>query len=143
MSCYESETNALRAAGHRLTPQRLMVLEALYHHAGHATADEIWARVREQHPYVDLSTVYRSLQFLKYHGLVGELRPAIGPAQYEAVRRRPHAHALCLVCGASVEVPAEWLTGLVERLATEHGFKADVDLVDIPGLCARCAAEAT
>jgi hypothetical protein len=40
-------------------------------------------------------------------------------------------------------VPADWLTGLVERLAAEHGFKTDVDLLDIPGLCVRCTAEAT
>lgn len=139
MSCYQRDAEALRASGHRLTPQRLMVLEALYHHPGHATADEIWARVRKQHPYVDLSTVYRALQFLKEQGLVGELRPAGEPAQYEAVQRRPHAHAVCHGCGDVIEIPIAWLAGLVSELARGCGFQADVEHLDIPGLCARCA----
>ncbi len=138
MSCYQRDADALRASGHRLTPQRLMVLEALYHHPGHATADEIWARVRAQHPYVDLSTVYRALQFLKEQGLVGKLQPAGEPAQYEAIQQRPHAHAVCRACGNVIEVPVDWLAGLVGELATEHGFQADVEHLDIPGLCARC-----
>ena len=141
MSCYQRDAEALREAGYRLTPQRLLVLEALYHHPGHATVDEIWARVREQHPYVDLSTVYRSLQFLKEHGLVGEFRPAHGPAQYEATRRRPHAHAVCRECSATIEVPVTWLMELAERLAGEYRFQAEVDHLSIPGLCERCAAD--
>ncbi|MCS7221121.1 MAG: Fur family transcriptional regulator [Anaerolineae bacterium] len=139
MSCYQQDAEALRASGYRLTPQRLMVLEALYHHPGHATADEVWARVRARHPYVDLSTVYRALQFLKERGLVGELRLAGEPAQYEAVHRRPHAHAVCRACGNVLEVPITWLAGLVSELVREHGFQADVEHLDIPGLCAHCA----
>ena len=142
MSCYQQDVEALRAAGYRLTPQRLMVLEALYHHPGHATAEEILARVREQHPYIELSTVYRALQFLKEHGLVGELRSAHTPAQYEAIRQHPHAHAVCQRCGATIEVPVEWLSPVTERLAATYGFRAEVDHLDIPGYCKECAAEA-
>jgi len=141
VSCYQHDAEVLRASGHRLTPQRLMVLEALYHHPGHATAEEIWARVRERHPYVDLSTVYRALQFLKGQGLVGELRTAGEPAQYEAVQRRPHAHAVCRACGKVLEVPITWLAELVSELAREHGFQADVGHLDIPGLCAHCVGQ--
>jgi len=138
MTCFQPAAEALRAQDCRLTPQRMMVLETLYHHPGHATAEEVWARVRQHHPYIDLSTVYRSLQFLKSNGLVSEIHPANGPAQYEAAQSHPHAHAVCRVCGATQEIPVDWLTSLIEALRQEQGFIADVD-VDVVGLCAACA----
>ncbi|GAB4562304.1 MAG: Fur family transcriptional regulator [Anaerolineae bacterium] len=140
MSCYQEDARKLREAGYRLTPQRLMVLEALYHHEGHATAEEVWDRVRAQHPYVDLSTVYRTLQFLTRHGLVGELRVPGEPARYEAVHHHSHGHAICRYCGTEMEFPMEWLQPLVAQLDATYGFQADVEHLGVTGVCARCLA---
>jgi Fur family ferric uptake transcriptional regulator len=61
MSCHQITLDQLRAAGCRMTPQRALVAEALHHLGGHVTAERVLAHIRPQHPYMDLSTVYRSL----------------------------------------------------------------------------------
>jgi len=59
-----SQENEIRAKGLRLTPQRQLVLDAV-RQLGHATPDEIAARVRQAHPGINLSTVYRNLETLE------------------------------------------------------------------------------
>ncbi len=86
MTCHEHAIDQLREAGIRLTPQRALVLDVVYHSDGHLTADQVYEQVRAQSPYVDLSTVYRNLVFLRQQGLIGELRLEGQPARFEAVR---------------------------------------------------------
>ena len=75
MTCQQHAIDQLREAGIRLTPQRAMVLDVVYHSDGHLTADEVYEQVRAQSPYVDLSTVYRNLVFLRQQGMSGRPRP--------------------------------------------------------------------
>lgn len=141
MSCYQVHTQELREAGLRMTPQRLMVMEVLFHTGGHLTAEDIHAQVRAQYPYVDLSTVYRTLQVLEEQGLVAELQVPDGPLEYEVVVNRAHHHAVCTACGAMLELPPDVLAPVGERLLREHGFRAELSHMAIPGLCSACARE--
>ena len=59
----------LRASGHRLTPQRELVLAAV-ETLGHATPDEVYAEVRTHSESINLSTVYRTLELLDELGLI-------------------------------------------------------------------------
>jgi Fur family ferric uptake transcriptional regulator len=142
MSCYQEHTRELRDAGLRMTPQRLMVMEVLFHTGGHMTAEKIHALVRVQYPYLDLSTVYRTLQVLKAQGLVAELQVPDGPTEYEVVVNGAHHHAVCTRCGSMFQFPPEVLVSVGERLLHEYGFRAKLSHVAIPGVCRACA-EAT
>ena len=59
----------LRARGYRLTPQRQLVLEAVTE-LGHATPEDIVAKVRQVASGINISTVYRTLELLEELGLV-------------------------------------------------------------------------
>lgn len=143
MTCQQEALSQLRQAGFRLTPQRAMVLEAVYHSDGHLTTDEVFDRVRAYSAYVDLSTVYRTLLFLKQNSLIGELRLDGEPVRYEAVRSgQEHHHAICSECGRMLEIDPADLISLVNALREKHGFQANLIHVTIPGLCADCAARA-
>jgi Fur family ferric uptake transcriptional regulator len=72
MGCENQVANLLREAGHKLTPQRMMIVSACRHAGGHRSAAEILADVRKDAPYVDASTVYRTLSVLKELRLVTE-----------------------------------------------------------------------
>ena len=72
MSCEETTIDILKDTGHRLTPQRLLILSAIRHAEGHVTAAQIQDEVRETYPYVDVSTVYRNLNALRENGLITE-----------------------------------------------------------------------
>ena len=141
MTCHNDALDQLREAGFRLTPQRAMVLDVVYHNNGHLTADEVFERVRLLSPYVDLSTIYRTLVFLKQNGLIGELRLEGGPARFEAVRLgHEHHHAVCSSCGRMLEIDPADLNVLESTLRQKYGFEVNLVHLTLSGLCAECVA---
>src|SRR5918997_4759856 len=89
---------ALQERGVRVTPQRAHVWRVLVEFGEHFTAEEVWKRVRDTLPGLELSTVYRSLEALRAAGLVAESRLLEGPRVFEA-RPAQHPHLVCEVCG--------------------------------------------
>src|SRR3989337_1856841 len=72
MSGHSAIMDSLREVGYRLTPQRMLIVSLIHDSTGHVTAEELHGRVVEQYPFVDISTVYRTLQLLKKLRLVTE-----------------------------------------------------------------------
>lgn len=138
MSTDEQTLLALKEAGHRLTPQRLMVLSALRRSVGHVTAQEILDQVRASYPYIDASTVYRTLTVLKDLRMASEVRLADGEARYEWTSGGGHHHLVCGTCEAVADLDHEYLDGLGASLLDDYGFQADLDHFAIHGLCRAC-----
>ena len=100
MSCETETVRVLRETGHKATPQRLMILAALRHAEGHMSASEIYEQVLMEYPYVDISTVYRTLGVLKELRLVSEIDMGVGDTSYEWVPGEGrHHHLICRGCG--------------------------------------------
>lgn len=132
---------ALSRIGCRRTPQRVMIVEAMREAHGHWSAEEIHARVREKYPYVDISTVYRTLELLKEHGLVTETDMGRGRLVYEFCGDEPpHHHLICQECGRTFELDHRFLEPLEEILLKEYGFKAYIHHFAVFGRCAECRA---
>lgn len=141
MSCEARAIDQLRGSGVRLTPQRAMVLEAIYHSDGHLSVDEVHERVQALSPYVDLSTVYRTVMFLKQQGVIGELRLDGQPVRYEAIHSgHEHHHAVCSVCGAMIEVDPHDLENLGELMDAKYGFAVNLVHLTLTGQCPACRA---
>ena len=139
MSCETETVQVLRETGHKATPQRLMILSALRHADGHLTANEIYEQVRLDYPYVDISTIYRTLGVLKELRLVSETDMGTGDTTYEWVRQqRRHHHLICRDCGAVASLDHTYLEDLGAEILAESGFKPDIDHFAIFGLCAKC-----
>ena len=138
MSKYEWHEAALRRKGYRLTPQRVMVLAALGQREGHKSVEELYEHVRRQYPYIDLATVYRSLQLLTKLHLVAEIRAGT-TSRYELVQvEQRHHHMVCEECSAAFDLPPQYLDDLKARLVREVGFEPHMEHFTISGLCARC-----
>jgi Fur family ferric uptake transcriptional regulator len=130
----------LRSRGHRLTPQRQLVLEAVAR-LGHATPEDIVTEVRRTASAVNISTVYRTLDLLEELDLVSHAHLRHGPPTYHATDQAPrHVHLVCSGCDTIVEVAPEALDEVVARLRDSHGFAVDVDHVALSGRCADCVA---
>jgi len=138
MSCEAEAVQRLRAAGHKLTPQRLMVLSVLRHQQGHLRAAEILDRVKETYPYVDISTVYRTMAVLKELRLVNETDLGTGESSFEWADDAPHHHLICRGCGAIASLDHAFLARLGGELQAAHGFRADLDHFAIFGYCHAC-----
>ena len=48
-----------------MTPLRAIILEAIETRPGHLTADEVFAAVQKGYGYINLATVYRTLDLAK------------------------------------------------------------------------------
>lgn len=142
MSCETETVQVLRRTGHKATPQRLMILSALRHADGHLTAAEIHDVVRQEYPYVDISTVYRTLTVLKDLRLVSETDMGTGDTTYEWVRAQRHHHLICRNCDGVASLDHQYLEDLGAQILDETGFRPDLDHFAIFGLCAACQLRA-
>lgn len=134
------ETEWLRQQGYRLTPQRMQVLQVIKMRGEHVTAEEIHAAILPQQPYLALTTVYRTLQWLQRVGLVAPITIA-GRLCYEYhAPGHCHHHLICQQCGQHVEIADELFATLRNDLQQRYGFQLKVAHLALSGLCATCAA---
>ncbi|MEE8369171.1 MAG: Fur family transcriptional regulator [Dehalococcoidia bacterium] len=141
MSGHSAIMESLREVGYRLTPQRTLIVSIIHESKGHITAEKIHSRVVRQYPYVDISTVYRTLQLLKKLHLVSETDLGGGRIQYELSGGARHHHLVCHHCDSTEALDDEVIEPLRARLAKKHGFQADMEHFAIFGLCETCHAK--
>jgi len=133
---------ALRAAGFRVTPQRLAVLRILAKSAGHPGAGDVHRAARRAFPAISLATVYKTLAALKAVGQVLELEFSGLPNRYDGCRPGPHPHVICQACGRIVDPRNLDLAPTVAVLAGETGFAIHGSRVDFFGTCPACRRRA-
>jgi Fur family ferric uptake transcriptional regulator len=139
MSCDSDTAAVLRAAGQKVTPQRLLILGCVRHAGGHVSASQVLEEVRAWQPYIDASTVYRTLASARDHKLVSETKLGSGDNLFEWIES-PHHHLICKTCGAMISLDESHLDALAKSLEKETGFAADLDHIAIFGLCRDCQA---
>jgi Fe2+ or Zn2+ uptake regulation protein len=132
---------ALREKGHRLTPQRILVLSIVADGGGHMGVDEVFRRAKEAYPYMDIATVYRTLHLFKDLGVVTEV--AIGDRlHYELVDSSgPHHHMVCRVCNGAYNLSPTYLDGFRDTLLEEFDFEPDLEHFAITGTCSECRSD--
>ena len=118
-----------------------MILAALRHAPGHLTASQIYDDVVRAYPYVDISTVYRTLTVLKDMRLISETHMGTGDAAFEWVGVERHHHLICRRCDGITEVDHRYLQEMGEKIGKATGFRADIDHFAIFGVCAGCQRE--
>ena len=127
----------LRERGLRLTPQRQLILEAVYE-LGHATPEQIHNCVRERAAGVNITTVYRTLELLEELGLVNHTHLSHGSPTYHRAGEDQHVHLVCRGCGGITEVDPSVMRPVTEKLQQEQDFRVDVGHVSLFGVCGRC-----
>ena len=129
-------------AGQRLTPARLAAYAELIASKNPVSAYELIALLEDrQGRKIAPLTVYRHLDFLIRVGLVHRLEST---QSYRPCNHPDHAHEsrylLCTSCGHADEVQSENLEALLEDISQGRGFQPSNKVVEIKGLCARCAS---
>lgn len=131
----------LRESGHRLTPQRELVLAAV-EKLGHATPDEVYAEVRTHSSAINLSTVYRTLELLDELGLIHHAHLTDRAPTYHSTSGHEHSHLVCRGCRTVFSVERSDMEQALGPIADRHGFTPDYGHLTVFGTCARCAARA-
>jgi Fur family ferric uptake transcriptional regulator len=134
----ESIFSELRAKGFRMTPQRMMVLEAVEASDDHISAEEIFKQAHAKYPYLNISTVYRTLELLKTQGFVAESDLGGGRLVYHPVGKAHHHHLVCRRCGGVQDVDESVFDRLSAELKKYYGFNAELEHMAIFGTCKKC-----
>jgi Fur family ferric uptake transcriptional regulator len=129
----------LRASGHRLTPQRELVLAAVQT-LGHATPDEVYAEVRTHSSAINLSTVYRTLELLDELGLIHHAHLSDRAPTYHSTTGHEHSHLVCRRCHKVISVERSDMEAALEQLAARHHFAPDYGHLTVFGTCEDCAS---
>lgn len=128
----------LRELGYRLTPQRLMIVDAIEDSNHHISAEEIYIQVRAKYPHMNISTIYRTLELLKRLGLVTETNLGEGRVRYHSAEKGHHHHLVCQKCGKIIDLDETLLFPLKSALREKHNFEADLRHLAIFGHCLHC-----
>jgi Fur family ferric uptake transcriptional regulator len=137
----KSLLNVLHDQGYRLTPQRMMVIEAIEDSHDHISAEEIHTKARTKYPYLNISTVYRTLELLKEKGLVAETDLGGGRFLYHPVGKAQHHHLVCRKCGKVRDIEINLLDRLKDELKAEYDFDAELEHIAIFGTCKDCSSQ--
>lgn len=130
--------DVLRAAGHRVTNQRVLILDAVCEGDGHTTIGQIYARTRMRDRSIDRSTIYRALKLFVDLGLVVSADIGMGELVYEIAKPKQHHHLVCKRCGKEQEVGQEAMRTMFEQIEQEYKFQVDTDHLILFGLCSEC-----
>ena len=130
--------NRLSEQGYRLTPQRMMVLDAIEKSDHHISAEEIYAQVIARYPHLNISTVYRTLELLHRLGLVTETDLGGGRVRYHPADKGHHHHLVCQECGKVIDLDESVMDNLKEVLKRDYGFAPDIRHLALFGVCADC-----
>ena len=135
---HDQALERLRLQGHRLTPQRILVLSVMSEGQQHMGVDEVFRRAREAYQYMDIATVYRTLRLFRDAGVVTEVE--IGDRlHYElALPDERHHHMVCRLCHGAYNLSPHYLSGFRETLVQDFGFSPDIEHFSITGVCAGC-----
>jgi Fur family ferric uptake transcriptional regulator len=127
----------LRAAGLRVTTQRITVLDVVAAYP-HSTADALAVRVRAALGSVSKQAIYDVLGALNEAGLVRRIEPAGSPAVFESRASDNHHHLVCRSCGVIADVDCAVGAAPCLTPSDRHGFVVDEAEIIFWGLCPAC-----
>lgn len=125
----------VRAAGLKLTPQRMAIVRELVDDTTHPTAQELFDRLRPELPTMSFATVYNTLAALADAGLCVSRSLTHGSARFDP-NTDAHDHAVCDRCGSVSDMSG----GRSSAGQAPAGFQVRAVERVYRGLCAGCAA---
>lgn len=119
------------------TKQREAILEVFLEVEGHITGEELYQRVRDRHPNIGYTTVYRTMKILCDAGLAIERHFDDGVTRYE-VEHEHHDHLVCVRCGKIVEFECSMIESAQEEIVERYGFRLLRHRHELYGHCPAC-----
>lgn len=127
----------LRDNGYRVTPQRLIVLDAICDIGGHAEISQIMARVNFLDNTIDKSTVYRAIDVLMEVGLI-VMTELENQTRVYNIAGSDHHHLVCRECGGVITISDCDLTSFITHIQAKYGFRIEDEHLAFKGLCETC-----
>lgn len=129
----------LATRGLKSTRQRDIILDEFLRAGAHLSTEELYLRLREQHPHIGYATVHRTLKLFAECGIAEPCHFGDGQTRYESsAGEEHHDHLICTDCGDIVEFENPQIEALQELVASQHGFRIERHRLELYGRCRRC-----
>lgn len=136
----ENIRNKFLEKGLKITPQRVVILEAIYELNNHPTADNIIEYVRKLHPNIAIGTVYKVLDTLVENDLVKKVKTDKDIMRYDGIVENHH-HLYCTECDLIEDYVDEELDKLLKNYFKNkklEGFTMEGIVLQIRGTFDKC-----
>ncbi|MBT1071893.1 Fur family transcriptional regulator [Pelotalea chapellei] len=128
---------ACRAAGLRVTHQRLQVYRQLALLDTHPTAEILHQELRKKIPTISLDTVYRTLATFAAHGLINKVETIESQARFEVALMRHH-HLICSSCKTIMDFQWQSVDDALLPSEVSAWGRIDTRSVVVYGICHTC-----
>ncbi|MCL2194640.1 MAG: transcriptional repressor [Oscillospiraceae bacterium] len=118
----------------RNTIQRRLILNAVKELNVHATAEQVYQHVVEQHPAISKATVYRNLSQMAEAGELLNIGNLYGQTHYDH-NCHAHHHFICERCKRIVDVEVDF-SAVLAQVQSIAGV--DVSNIAMSGICSHC-----
>jgi len=133
----ETFTEFLRKNKQRKTPERYAILERIYKHDGHFSAEWLYREMQNEYR-VSLATVYNTLDLLVNSNLVIKHQFGQQEAQYEkAFADKIHHHLVCTDCGKVREFSDKRIRTTIQTKRFTY-FEVSSYSLYVYGICSKC-----
>jgi Fur family ferric uptake transcriptional regulator len=139
---FDEVAAAVREQGGRLSGPRRAVLELLFAADAPVSAEELARGLTERGDEHDLSSVYRTLEYLEQLGVARHVHIGHGPGLFALVGGGEREYLACERCGRVTAVDPAALDPVRDQIRSTFGYRARFSHFPIIGLCDRCAGDA-
>jgi Fur family ferric uptake transcriptional regulator len=123
------------------TKQRDLIFDEFFNYLGqHVTVEDLYEKIKKQHPRIGYATIYRTLKLFKECGLAFERNFGDGRTRYEPVKfeGEHHDHLICLGCGKIIEFANNQIESCSHQVARLNGFEVVNHKLELYGYCTSC-----
>lgn len=126
--------------GLKTTNQRKIILKTFLNSQSHCSTEDLYLKLRKNHPRIGYATVHRTLKLLVECGIAIEQNFGDGHARFEPLRADSHHdHLVCQQCGLIIEFEEPQIEELQKQVAAAHQFTIRNHRHELYGLCSHCA----
>lgn len=122
----------------RLTSARKAILDELVNSHTHLTTQQLHERLLQRLPSLNISTVYRSLDYLVNTGLISISDMGLGSPVYEVIGQEPHHHLVCLKCKQISLLPDEVVQPFFTQVEQQYKMEVHTTHLVLFGICQHC-----
>ena len=134
----------VRQQGLKNTSQRMKILEKFLSSKSHYSTEELYLKLRQEHPKIGYATVHRTLKLLAECGIAIEVDFGDGQTRFEPLNvDQHHDHLVCTHCGLIVEFTEPQIEQLQQQVAKQYDFTIERHRHELYGLCSKCAKKSS
>lgn len=132
----ENSTILLKEFNLKVTPQRVAIVEELYH-KGHINIDDLYASMLKKFPSISLATIYKNVNSMVEKFFISEVKIPNEKSVYE-LSKSEHSHLVCESCKKIEDVTID-TSSVLKELKEISNFNVNNTNVVFSGVCSDCS----